>query len=214
MQEIKIDLKKFGRKEVRIVAEEIKKGKVVVLPTDTVYGLSAICTNPKSLNKINQIKQRTAIKKREKHFILLVKSFCMIRRYCYLNKKQYDFLKKEWTKNRSLSVILKKRSEVVLSNKTIYKIGDTISNNDGVAVRLPQNNFLIQLIKAMDEPIVSTSLNITGEKPLENVTIDKLKKYFKNYQPDIFINAGKLAKQKPSKLVDIRNMKAIKILRR
>ena len=93
MEIIKINLNDFSSDDVTTVAGRIREGKVVVLPTETVYGLSAIATSQSAIDKIYKIKKRTP--EQQKHLISLVRSFCMIRKYCFLSKRQYDYLKKE-----------------------------------------------------------------------------------------------------------------------
>lgn len=81
-----------------------------MLPTDTIYELSAIVTSKKAIRNIYRIKKR--VPEQQKHLILLVKSFCMVRRYCYLSSKQYSYLKERWTEGRrALTVILRGRRD-------------------------------------------------------------------------------------------------------
>jgi L-threonylcarbamoyladenylate synthase len=208
MKVIKIDLDNFSKKDIEVVAEEIRKEKVVVLPTDTIYGLSAIATSKKAIRKIYRVKKRKL--EQQKHLILLVKSFCMVRRYCFLSKKQHDHLKGQWTEGkRALTVILRGRRDYFQEQGV--NLFELISDDDGVAVRRPNNKFLLELIKVVDEPIVSTSLNITGQPDLKDIS--QVEKYFKDTKPDIIIDAGKLPKQKPSRLEDLRDMQNIKVYR-
>jgi L-threonylcarbamoyladenylate synthase len=202
MKTIKIDLNNFTDEDIDAVANVLKDNKVIVLPTETVYGLSAIATSQSAIDKIYKIKKRTP--KQQKHLIILVRSFCMIKRCCFLSKRQYDYLKKEWSKKRALTAILKGRDNL--------GIKELISEDKGIAVRLPKNDFLLSLIKALDTPIVSTSLNITGQKELEDVS--KVSEYFKDKKPDVIIDAGKLNKQKPSKIVNLMDMDNIEVIRR
>ncbi|XLQ19661.1 MAG: L-threonylcarbamoyladenylate synthase [Candidatus Moraniibacteriota bacterium] len=201
MEIIKIDLDDFSSDDVEIVAGRIKDGNVVVLQTETVYGFSAIATSQNAIDKIYKIKKRTP--QQQKHLISLVRSFCMIRKYCFLSKRQYDYLKKEWSKERALTVILKGRNNNVIK--------ELISEDQGIAVRLPKSEFLLHLIKVLDAPIVSTSLNITGKKELEDIS--EIDKYFKDVKPDIVVDAGILPKQKPSRLVNLMDMDNIEVIR-
>lgn len=207
MKIIKIDLENYTKENIKLIAQELKNGQVVVLPTDTVYGLSAIVASQKAIDKIYKIKKRTS--KQQKHLILLVKSFCMLRRCCYLSKKQYDYLKKGWAKNRALTVILKGRD---IMNKNGDKTKEIISDDEGIAVRLPRNRFLLDLIKMINEPIVSTSLNITGEDDLKDIT--KVDEYFKKTKPDVVIDAGILPKRKLSKLINLMDINNIEVIRK
>jgi len=202
MEIIKIDLDDFSSDDVEIVAGRMREGKVVVLPTETVYGLSAIATSQGAINKIYKIKKRTP--EQQKHLISLVRSFCMIRKYCFLPKRQYNYLKKQWQKERALTVILKSRNNNVIK--------ELINEDRGIAVRLPKNKFLLQLIKVLDKPIVSTSLNITGKKELEDIS--EIDEYFKDIKPDVVVDAGILPKQKSSRLVNLMDMNNIEVIRK
>ncbi len=202
MKIIKIDLDDFTDEDINAVADVLKNNKVVVLPTETVYELSAIATSQSAIDKIYKIKKRNP--KQQKYLIMLVRSFCMIKRCCFLSKRQYDYLKKEWSKKRALTAILKGRDDL--------EIKELISEDKGIAVRLPKNDFLLALIKAVDTPIVSTSLNITGQKELEDVS--KINEYFKDIKPDVVVDAGKLNKQKPLKIVNLMDMDNIEIIRK
>ncbi len=221
MKVIKIDLENFSRKEVKAVAEEILQGRVVVLPTDTIYGLSAIVTNKNAVKKIYRIKKRVVVQRsvnkekeklkiEKKHLILLVKSFCMVRRYCFLSQKQYDYLKKRWLDGqRALTVVLGGRKDYFLERG--IDLPELISEDGGVAVRRPNNEFLLDLIKIVDEPIVSTSLNVTGQPELKNVSL--VDEYFSDVKPDVVVDAGRLPDRKPSRVEDLRGKGGIKVLR-
>ncbi len=209
MKIIKVDPDNFSKEDIETIAEEIRKEQVVVLPTDTIYGLSAIVTSKKAVRKIYRIKKRSL--EQQKHLILLVRSFCMVRRYCYLSKKQYNYLKGQWVEGkRALTVILRGRRNYFQEHG--INLFELISDDDGVAVRRPNNKFLLALLKEVDEPIVSTSLNITGKEDLRDIS--KVDKYFIEVKPDVVVDAGFLPKQKPSKLEDLRDIKDIKILRK
>lgn len=207
MKKVKINLKKYTNKEIQHIANKILKGYVVALPTDTVYGLHCLATNKKAITRIYHIKKRKA--SQQKHIILLVKSFCMVRKYCFFSKKQYKYLKKIWSGRRATTVILKVRPSII--SKNIF-LKEVVSKDNGIAIRLPNNKFLLDLIKEIREPIASTSLNITGKKELEN--IDEVEIYFKKQKPDLVVDAGKLPIKKASRLEDIRDMNDIKIYRK
>ncbi len=208
MKVIKVDLDNFSKEDIEIIAEEILAGRVVVLPTDTIYGLSAITTDKKAIRKIYRIKKRTL--KQQKHLILLVKSFCMVRRYCYLSLKQHRYLKERWKRGqRALTVILRGRRSYFQERD--INLFELISDDNGVAMRRPNNKFLLALLKEVDEPIVSTSLNITGKEDLRDIS--KVDKYFIEVKPDVVVDAGFLPKQKPSRLEDLRDMGNVKVYR-
>jgi L-threonylcarbamoyladenylate synthase len=205
MQIIKINPKKIKPEQINLIVDFLKRGKVIAYPTDTIYGLGCDAGNEKAIRKIVKIKN-----KEKKAILVLISDFKMLKRYCVVNINQEKYLKKIWFTRRSFSegghkpvtVILKKR----LNLPDILTAGQ-----ETLAVRLPASEFLIRMISMFGRPVVSTSLNKTGEKPLNNVK--NLSKYF-NVLPDLVIDAGKCGNTKPSRLIDLRDVKNIKVLRK
>lgn len=210
MKTINIDLKKISKEEMDFIAGEFLSGKVVVYPTDTVYGLGCIATNKKAIDKIKLIKKRD----KEKPFLFLVKSFCMAKKYAKINKKQDDYLRTVWP---SIKASKKTLSEAQNNPKTIIfdsrgLLPSSIdSEMKSIALRLPKNDFLSTMLKKIDLPIVSTSLNLSGEKTIED--LDDVERVFKEVKPDLIINAGRLKSKKPSSIIDIRDINNIKKIR-
>ena len=75
------------QKIVHYLGEEVKKGKVVVAPTDTVYGLIADATNEKAIAKIFKIKKRQS----DKPLPVFVRDIKMAKRVALIDKKQTRF---------------------------------------------------------------------------------------------------------------------------
>lgn len=200
MKRIDLNVDNFSSNEVEIAADSFKAGKIGVIPTDTIYGLSALAKNKKSVTRIYKIKKRD----KNKPLILLMKSFCMIREYCYLSAKQYEYVKKELSTRRPITVILKNKSE---------ELKYLTNQNGGLSVRIPQRNlFLMKLLKKINEPIVSTSLNLSGEKVI--LDVKNLDEKISIRQIDFIVDAGKIEKAKASKIVDISDIKNIKLIRK
>lgn len=199
MKTIKINQKNITKEQIDEIVGLFNAGKVIVLPTDTIYGLSCDATNKKAINKIFKIKQRN----KNKALLILAKSWCMVKKYAFLSAKQDKYMRSLWP--GPVSVILKKRKELP---------DDLTGGKENIAARMPKNDFLIKLIKKLDKPLVSTSVNVSGKESLNN--INDIIKVFKNkkHKPDVIIDAGKLKNKKPSKIIDIRNINDIKILRK
>lgn len=185
--------------EIEDIAAQFQRGLVVAYPTDTIYGLGCIAADEQAIARIFKMKKRA----KNKPLLILTSSLTMLKKYCHINKKQSDYLKKIWRESgKPVSVVLRSRKilPAALSGGT-----------DSIAVRLPKSDFLIKIIRKINAPIVSTSLNISGKEYKENV--NDLEKYFGKDSPDAIIDAGVL-KGKPSKLIDVRDVKKIKVLRK
>jgi len=196
MRILKNDLKNLSAEQIDLIVDYLKRGKVIVYPTDTVYGLGCDARNVNAIKRINKIKG----KKGNKPLLILISDFKMLKKYCFASPPQTDYLKKIWP--GPVTVILKRRP--ILPKELTGGL-------NSLAARLPENDFLIKIIDKVGWPIVSTSLNKKGEKPLTNML--NLEKHFKHL-PDLVIDAGECKRTKPSRLMDIRDVKNIKILRK
>ncbi|MFA5359534.1 MAG: L-threonylcarbamoyladenylate synthase [Patescibacteria group bacterium] len=196
MQTIKINLNKIIQTDVDLIVDYLKRGQVIAYPTDTVCGLGCDAGNAEAIKKINKIKEE----KINKPLLVLMSDFKMLQKYCFFNQEQEKYLRDVWP--GPVTVILK-RKPILPAELT--------GGQNSLAVRLPDNDFLIKIISGAGFPIVSTSLNKKGEKPLTNV--ENLEKYFK-YLPDLVIDAGECKRIKPSRLVDIRDIGNIKVIRK
>jgi len=202
MQTIKINPNKIIQTDIDLIVDYLKRGLVIAYPTDTVYGLGCDANNAEAIKKINKIKEE----KTNKPLLVLISDFKMLQKYCFFNQEQERYLHDVWPACAGgpgpVTVILKR--------KPILPVELTGGQNS-LAVRLPDNDFLIKIISEAGFPIVSTSLNKKGEKPFTNV--ENLEKHFK-YLPDLVINAGECERTKPSRLVDIRDINNIKVIRK
>ena len=202
MQIIKVDFNKIVKEQIDLIVDYLKRGLVIAYPTDTVYGLGCDCRNIEAIKKINKIKGE----KKNKPLLVLISDFEMLKKYCFVNSAQMEYLKSIWPACAGgpgpVTVVLKRRPNLP---------AELTGGLNSLAVRLPDNDFLTKIISEVDFPIVSTSLNKKGEKPLVNT--QNLEKHFK-YLPDLLIDAGECKRTKPSRLVDIRDIGNIKVIRK
>ena len=120
----------------------LKKGGVILYPTDTIWGIGCDAKNSEAIAKIYNIKKRND----SKALISLV-----------ANKKQL----KEITGNIPEIDILSKPTTVIYPNAK--GISHKLLAIDGsAAIRITQDHFCQQLIRKLGKAIVSTSANISG----------------------------------------------------
>lgn len=165
----------------------LKKGGVVICPTDTVYGFLADATNKKAVDKIFKIKKRPKLKP----LPIFVKDIKMAKELAEISKEQEKILRKYWP--GKYTFVLKTR----LRQIKLYGV-----NKKTIAIRIPKYKFLNNLLKKIDKPLVQTSVNISGEPPL--IKIDDIKDKFGKLEYKIsIIDAGNLKKAKSSKIIDL-----------
>lgn len=186
MKILKIGSKNFAE-VIKIVIKSIKKGEVIVLPTDTVYGLITDATNKKAVEKIVKIKGRAEKKPLSK----FIKSIKEAKKFARINKSQENFLKKVWP--GKVTVVLKKNK-----GKKVYEVGKRM-----IGLRIPNYKLINILLKKLNRPLIGTSANISGKQA--STKIKEIIRQFENqkYQPDLIIDKGNLPKSKPSAVIDI-----------
>lgn len=126
----------------------LKQEKTILYPTDTVWGLGCDATNEEAVKKIYQLKNR----EESKSLIILVDSIEMLKKYVgNIPKKALEILKTS------------KKPTTIIYNGPKGLAPNTIASDNTIAIRIPQDEFCIQLIKEFGKPIVSTSANVSGE---------------------------------------------------
>jgi len=166
---------------IKEIGEDIKKGRIGVIPTDTIYGIVCSAMKKKSVEKLYKIRKRDS----KKPMIILISSLKDLNLFgVKIDKKITD---KYWPGKVSIIVPIKKLEYLHRGKNSL-------------AFRLPDNKALIKLIK-ISGPIVAPSANTEGEKPAE--TIEEAKEYFKD-KIDFYVDCGKL-KSKPSKIISLLN---------
>ncbi len=143
------------------VAAVLSSGGIAVLPTDTLYGLHCRAFHPAAVEKIRMLK-----KVREgKGFILLASDLRMVEGLVsQLSGEARKLLARIWP--APLTAIL----------TSTRKIPMNLAPHRKVAVRVPGYNELCSLITLVGEPLVSTSVNITGQPQLTR--IEEIRKAF------------------------------------
>ncbi len=183
------------------IVDFLRDGAMMVLPTDTIYGFSCRADDDKTIKRIYKAKQRSA----RKPFIILVSSLAMAKKYVHISKKNELILKKYW--------YLDKRPTTVILNHRGLLPESLTGGQAGLALRLPKSDFLIKIIKKINTPLVSTSLNISGKESLNQLSELSLIWPSKSKQPDLVVNSGKPRSLRPSRLIDLRGL-VVNILRK
>lgn len=169
-------------------AEFILRGGVVVLPTDTVYGLAADATNPQAVAKLFRMKKRP----KTKPVPLIIRNMEMAKQLAYIDKRLEKILDFLWP--GAITVILQKRAEL----PELVTAGKRT-----VGLRLPDYKLLYYLLEVIGRPLTATSANISGEAP--SIDAEKVVEQFRKEfsRPDLVLDAGKLKFSQPSTVLDL-----------
>lgn len=154
-------------------AELIKQGKIVVFPTETVYGIGTNGLDEKAVEKLYEVKQRAL----DKPISLLVSNMEMVNLIAKdITETEYKIMEKFFP--GPLTIILKKK-DIVPDVVT--------SGQDTVGVRMPSGEIARKLVELAGVPIAAPSANITGEPSGTN--LQEIKKNFEG-KVDYFIDGG------------------------
>ena len=179
---------------VQKAIQTLKNGGTIIYPTETILGIGCLSLNSKAINKV------IAVKKREpsKAMLVLVNSLEMIERY----KKNINSLEKEM-------LLSKQPTTVILDEVVGFPAGLTGINNS-LAFRISSNQICLEIIESINQPLVSTSANLSGEKAAINYL--DISNELKN-KVDFVLDTGiRSTLQKPSRIVKVEQNK-IKFIR-
>lgn len=180
--------------DIDYIVNILKNDGVVLLPTDTIYGLMCDATNIEAVDKIYRMKNRDY----SKPMLILVSNIDMLNKYCKVENDTEKMLIDKYFPGE-MTIILKRKEEIPLL---------VTSGKDTVGVRIPNNKELLSIISKLDRPLVSTSANISNS--INITSIDLLDEKIKNEVGYIYDggvinnNASTVVKVEDDKVVILR----------
>lgn len=133
-------------RELKNGLRTLQKGKIILYPTDTVWGIGCDATNEETVAKIFEIKNRNE----SKSLVILVDGFEMLSNYI------------ENISERIIKMINHSESPTtIIYNNPVGLAKNIIAKDNTVAIRIVKHDFCQQIIGAFGKPIVSTSANIS-----------------------------------------------------
>jgi len=174
---VKIDRQKPDDKALHKAADIIRDGGLVIIPTETVYGIAANSLNKKAIERLEHIKNRP----KDKKFSLHIDSKERVEEFAKnIPVAAYKLMDKFWP--GPLTLILK-----AMDDSTI-------------GMRLPDDNIAVRIIGLADVPVVCPSANVSG-KPAPKDFAQALKDL--NGMVDLAIDAGPTKLALESSVVDM-----------
>ena len=179
--------------------EILRRGGLVVFPSDTVYGLLVDATNEDAVKKLIQFKNRPI----GKAISVFVADLKMLESVAHVRSSKSELLKHLLP--GPFTVILKSKQAVSKSLE---------SEKATLGVRIPNFSLVQELVTAYGKPLTATSANLGGRSAHYSVNSflndlsDSKKKLI-----DLIVDAGTLARNKPSTVIDL-SQSQLKLLRR
>ncbi len=164
------------------------KGRVVVYPTDTLYGLGVNVFDTEAVRKIFALKKRS----QKKPLPVMVSSISMAKALAVIDKPREKILKNFWP--GPFTFILKKKPVVSFL---------VTAGRNSIALRIPDHYFCQSVMADFEGPITATSANISGEET-SNDPREIMERFNReNIRPDLMIDGGVLPESDPSTIIDL-----------
>lgn len=137
--------------------DEIKKildkGGVIAIPTETVYGLAFKIDNVKAYKKMLDIKGRDF----NKPCTIFVKNTDVLKDYCMIDSDEL----------RIVNTLMPGEITCVFKSK-VLEPRYVVTKENTIGIRIPNKQFLLELLEYLDYPLVVTSVNRSGSQPINN----------------------------------------------
>ena len=173
--------------------EWLNAGKILIHPTESIWGLGCDAMNEKAVNLIFKIKKRD----KKKSFILLIDSLISFEKYLQdIDDKDRFYLDEHWPGPYTFLVKYNDNLPAHLKNET-GKIALRVSNH------LP----IKHLLKSYSSFIVSTSANISGEENMHDP--DEIINFFE-YDELAYYDELLGNNKRPSKIIDLESRSIIR----
>lgn len=143
--------------DIKNAVEVLRKGGVILYPTDTVWGIGCDATNEEAVRRVYEIKQRDD----SKALICLVDSDARLQRYV---RQVPDVA---WQLIDSLKESGGKPTTLILDG-AVNLAPNLVADDGSIALRITQEDFSRELCYRFQKALVSTSANISGEPAAQN----------------------------------------------
>ena len=161
--------------DIKNAVEVLRKGGVILYPTDTVWGIGCDATNAEAVKRVYEIKQRDD----SKAMICLVDSDnrlqCYVRNVPDVAWQLIDSLKEPDGSPSGVVAAKAMAAEVATAKPTTLILDgavnlapNLIAEDGSIALRITQEPFSKELCYRFQKALVSTSANISGEPAAQN----------------------------------------------
>lgn len=136
---------------IALAAEAIRRGELIIYPTDTIYGFGGDSRSSAVVRRIEDLKGRDG-----KPISIVVSDMDMAARYCVVSQCARRYLQ-----------LLPGPYTFVMARRRGMP-GEEVAHNaagDSIGVRMPEHPFPLALVRELGFPITSTSVNHAGQPP-------------------------------------------------
>lgn len=143
MKILKILSDKPNERYIEMAADAMRRGEIVIYPTDTLYGLGCDALNNNAIEKICRLK---GIKSEKTNLSIICHNLSEVAKYAKVNNQQFRILKDN----------LPGPFTFILS--ALSKLPKAFKGRKTVGIRIPDNPIAIALAEALGNPIMTSSV--------------------------------------------------------
>ncbi len=190
------------RKKIREAAAVLRKGGLVIFPTETVYGLGVNLENKDAVDRAYRVKQRS----KDKSFTILIADRKDVNKWAIdISRVAHKMMEAFWPGPLTLilnskTLPLKVSGRSILPNLQLVEPGPVDKDNGKVGLRMPAHRIALLLVEESGVPVGAPSANISGEPP--PLTADEAQKAL-GEDVDLIIDGGKVDLGIASSVVDV-----------
>lgn len=151
---LEINPENIDLRSIQMVVSHIRKGGIIIFPTDTVYAMGCDLYNKKALNTLATLK---GIKLKKANFSIICTGLSDLSDYVkHIDRPTFKLL------NRNLPGPF---TFVLTANNEIPRLFDT--NRKEIGIRIPNNKIILSIVESLGHPIATTSLHDDEDQILE-----------------------------------------------
>ena len=159
--------------ELKEVKKVLDNDGIIIMPTDTVYGIACNCFSQRAIEKLFEIKKRA----KYKPINVLTDSISKIKTVVsHINEKEEKLIEKYMP--GALTIIFDKNEKVP---------DELTSGLKTIGVRIPNHEIALKILEKIDFPLATTSANLSGEEA--GISFDDVISTF-NGKVDVIIDGG------------------------
>ena len=172
MQRIQIDPEHPDPRLIRRAVEAIRRGAVVLYPTDTVYGLGCDFTQKKAVDRVYALKRM----REDRELAFICPDLGDLARYAIVDDQTYRLMRRLTPGPYCF---------ILPATREAPKILHLAKKRKEVGIRIPHHEVPLALVRELGNPIVSTTASWDGE-PLNDP--NDIAQYY--HGADLFLDAG------------------------
>ena len=170
---------------IKGTVDMLRDGKIIVYPTDTIYGIGCDILNKKAVQTIQKIKNRN----KQKPLSIICADLKDISRWAIVSNFQYKILKKHLPGPFTFILKASKEAPKLLQDPKRKTIG----------IRIPNNEVCLNIVQELGNPVITTSVNESGQQNYANP--DQIKRDWFG-KVDLILDTGQI-ESKPSTVISL-----------